>query len=394
MQHYYENPLSVLCLPPGCDADAEIDAIVSEIERAGAVDEYAGLLAELGSGSLSRFLAAAESRPPSKDSDLACLLRLAASLPTYPPPRGRKTDLRPLFSPLVLHLSSLLARLRRSWRALALLASRCGMRLTAEGWLMLLEGTLAGSTWWNRAWGEVGKWDRKNWDGMLADLEGVEGFASKAGELRGELASFDEEEDLRPRAAGWVGTASSRTTSRSLRAREDEEARKAAQGGIEGWRWGAGRWLEGELREGLASPMGWPFGEVVLVDSVGVVEKHFAPPIRACLHTALGKPSPTYLACACCPDDQLRATMGDPQIAYRLHLEHGRMVNLADWAVQFRDVVNGSVERKEEEDGGEEAEWRAKEVHARFVRSASELQFVGLVKRTNRRKDHVVKAQM
>lgn len=82
--------------------------------------------------------------------------------------------------------------------------------------------------------------------------------------------------------------------------------------------------------------------------------------------------------------------MNDTSIAYRLYLEHGRMVNLADWAVQFRDVVMGGDEKPEEK----EDEQSAKEIHARFIRSASELQFLGLVKPTNRKKDHVLKVMM
>jgi hypothetical protein len=67
------------------------------------------------------------------------------------------------------------------------------------------------------------------------------------------------------------------------------------------------------------------------------------------------------------------------------------MVNLADWAVQFRDVVVGGEDEEEEEDKKKKEE-KAKEVHARFVRSASELQFLGLLKGTNRKKDHVIRA--
>lgn len=87
--------------------------------------------------------------------------------------------------------------------------------------------------------------------------------------------------------------------------------------------------------------------------------------------------------------------MGDTSIAYRLHLEHGRMVNLADWAVQFRDVVLGGEDddgdANEDDNEKEDKEQRAKEIHARFIRSASELQFLGLLKGTNRKKDHVIK---
>lgn len=138
---------------------------------------------------------------------------------------------------------------------------------------------------------------------------------------------------------------------------------------------------------------------LIVFVSFGFLKKHLAPPIRACLHTALGNPSPTYLACACCSDAKgIVPTMNDTNIAYRLHLEHGKMINLADWAVQFRDVVLGKHglddenQGEEEEDGTrEEKERVAKEIHARFVRSASELQYLGLIKGTNRRKDHVMK---
>lgn len=72
------------------------------------------------------------------------------------------------------------------------------------------------------------------------------------------------------------------------------------------------------------------------------------------------------------------------------------MINLADWAVQFREVVGGGLDEEDEEDETEreKGEQRAKEVQARFVRSASEMQFLGLVKSTNRKKDHVIKVNV
>lgn len=54
MSHYYENLLSVLDIPAGCDIEAEVGKIADAIDKAGLRAEYLGLLAEVGAMGIAR----------------------------------------------------------------------------------------------------------------------------------------------------------------------------------------------------------------------------------------------------------------------------------------------------------------------------------------------------
>lgn len=71
-------------------------------------------------------------------------------------------------------------------------------------------------------------------------------------------------------------------------------------------------------------------------------------------------------------------------IIYRVYLECGHMINLYDWLQAF-------VERVENVDIKELSTPKRKLMQALFFRSITELQFLGLIKPTNRKVDHVVK---
>ena len=66
-------------------------------------------------------------------------------------------------------------------------------------------------------------------------------------------------------------------------------------------------------------------------------------------------------------------------IAYKLHLDMGRAINMYDWFLAFRSVWprHGQDER---------------ELHARFIQATSELQLLGFIKPFGRKPDHVAKA--
>jgi origin recognition complex subunit 3 len=68
-------------------------------------------------------------------------------------------------------------------------------------------------------------------------------------------------------------------------------------------------------------------------------------------------------------------------ILYKLHLECGRMINLHDWFVAFRTVLQSSEHYKQDE----------KREFVRFIQGVSELQYLGFIKPTNRKTDHVVR---
>eukprot|EP00043_Microstomoeca_roanoka_P004953 m.52813 g.52813 ORF g.52813 m.52813 type:complete len:528 (+) comp12734_c1_seq6:754-2337(+) len=68
----------------------------------------------------------------------------------------------------------------------------------------------------------------------------------------------------------------------------------------------------------------------------------------------------------------------DLSVAYRLHLECGRLINLHDWLMAFASIVE--PEQEHEPSAG---------VQARFARAVAELQFLGFIKATRRKPDHV-----
>lgn len=71
-------------------------------------------------------------------------------------------------------------------------------------------------------------------------------------------------------------------------------------------------------------------------------------------------------------------------VIYRIYLECGHMINLFDWLQSF-------VDRTENADLKELSESKRKRMQALFFRSITELQFMGFIKPTNRKVDHVVK---
>jgi len=92
----------------------------------------------------------------------------------------------------------------------------------------------------------------------------------------------------------------------------------------------------------------------------------------------------------------------DASILFRRYLEAGRMINVYDWYESFAQVIEsqrshlapvegweGGSHGDGEEEGMEE-EWKM-HVQARFVRALHTLDFVGLVKHTGRKADHVMR---
>lgn len=86
------------------------------------------------------------------------------------------------------------------------------------------------------------------------------------------------------------------------------------------------------------------------------------------------------------------AVLPDTAVAYRLLAEGGRMKNLYDWYNGFSTVKTASVVQRDDEGkitGFDEIPQA--ELQARFARACSELEFLGLMKYTNRKTDHVLR---
>ena len=89
----------------------------------------------------------------------------------------------------------------------------------------------------------------------------------------------------------------------------------------------------------------------------------------------------------------------DASILFRRYLEAGRMINVYDWYESFSQVIESQRSHlAPATDGGEdgatkgdeEEEWKM-HVQARFVRALHTLDFVGLVKHTGRKAEHVMR---
>ena len=116
-------------------------------------------------------------------------------------------------------------------------------------------------------------------------------------------------------------------------------------------------------------------------------------------------------------DEETLWDMPDTSILFQRYLESGKMINVFDWFDSFTAVLETQRQRHDlarealmrtptrrkgkqrhlEEDRGhpEESEeelekWRL-EVQARFIRSLHELDYIGLIKHTGRKADHVMR---
>jgi len=101
----------------------------------------------------------------------------------------------------------------------------------------------------------------------------------------------------------------------------------------------------------------------------------------------------------------------DTSILFNRYLDSGKMINVYDWFESFavvlesqreqvEDRVNGTSPTKGkgkqkqtvDEDGNKEDDERWKmEVHARFIRALHELDYLGFIKHTGRKADHVLR---
>uniref|UniRef100_A0A6M2CXY7 Origin recognition complex subunit 3 n=1 Tax=Rhipicephalus microplus TaxID=6941 RepID=A0A6M2CXY7_RHIMP len=132
----------------------------------------------------------------------------------------------------------------------------------------------------------------------------------------------------------------------------------------------------------LKPPSSMPLHEVLYYNDAVALKQYFTPSPRTVLHAALTKPQ-TVLRCECCRNTggcEVSASLPDLSISYKLHLEGGKLINLYDMMQSFKSVKCGETTLSAEEE---------KIVQAQFFRSIAELQFLGLVKPTQRKTDHV-----
>ncbi|CAH3163791.1 unnamed protein product [Porites lobata] len=148
--------------------------------------------------------------------------------------------------------------------------------------------------------------------------------------------------------------------------------------------------LDDMFRKYLSCPRNLPLNEVMYYDNVQTTRKHLVGMPRVAIQTALSNPQ-HYLQCQCCQTDvgTVQDTLPDICIAYKLHQECGRLINLYDWLQAFIAVLEPSTEQQSSKGTPKKKQKTDEQLHARFIQAVSELQFLGFIKSTRQKTDHV-----
>lgn len=140
--------------------------------------------------------------------------------------------------------------------------------------------------------------------------------------------------------------------------------------------------MDDYFTKSLINPKDLPFNEIFLYDLKSPHRDVFTPKPRHAVERALASPH-DYLDCDCCGAGEEEATLSGTQpstaILYQLYLESGALINAADLRSAFAAIIADEVE--------DEAK-----ISALFQRSLAELLYLGLVKGTKKRTDHIIKA--
>lgn len=141
--------------------------------------------------------------------------------------------------------------------------------------------------------------------------------------------------------------------------------------------------LEAYFNDTLINPNDLPFHEIFVYDLKSPHREVFTPRPRHAVERALSSPH-DYLDCDCCAPEKaegdeatLSATQPATAVLYQLYLESGSLINVSDLWQAFQAVMG---DEKEEGD-----------LMAVFQRGLAEMRYLGLVKSTRKRADHVAK---
>lgn len=142
--------------------------------------------------------------------------------------------------------------------------------------------------------------------------------------------------------------------------------------------------LESYLADKLVSPKQLVMHEIFMYDLRSPYREVFTPRPRHAIERALAAPH-DYLDCDCCAPGQgeaeeatLAASQPATAVLYQLYLESGSLINASDLWQAFQAVVGDAQEDEQR-------------TMALFQRALAELRYMGLVKGTRKRVDHVAK---
>ena len=133
----------------------------------------------------------------------------------------------------------------------------------------------------------------------------------------------------------------------------------------------AGLCLSDSIRDASSTLWSTPLHELVVFDDVATLQKALQPEARSLLHAALNEPH-RFLHL----DPEKPDQVPDICLLYRELEKRGRLINLQEWFEVFKACP--FPERP-----------TTLELRFRFVRAVSELEMLGYLKKTNRRRGHV-----
>ncbi|XP_071859979.1 origin recognition complex subunit 3 isoform X2 [Bombus fervidus] len=134
----------------------------------------------------------------------------------------------------------------------------------------------------------------------------------------------------------------------------------------------------------LINPHYVPGNEIFCFNDGNLAKQHVRGSLRAAIHTGLNDPH-AYLNCKCCKlenDDAIPSTLPDLSIIYKLHLESRKLINMYDWLQAFLIIVDPVGSTKEQRDVDPK-------LQARFTQAVAELEFLGFIKSSRQKTDHV-----
>ncbi|KAK0515982.1 hypothetical protein JMJ35_002016 [Cladonia borealis] len=143
-------------------------------------------------------------------------------------------------------------------------------------------------------------------------------------------------------------------------------------------------YLQSYFENTLINPQDLFLNEILIYDSKSPHRDVFSPRPRHAIERALSSPH-DYLGCECCggAEEGLSSTQPATAILYKLYLESGSVINTADLWSAFWTIVG------EEDSEDEDAE--RERVLALFSRALAELKYMGMVKNSRRKADHLAK---
>uniref|UniRef100_A0A673H1B2 Origin recognition complex subunit 3 n=1 Tax=Sinocyclocheilus rhinocerous TaxID=307959 RepID=A0A673H1B2_9TELE len=134
--------------------------------------------------------------------------------------------------------------------------------------------------------------------------------------------------------------------------------------------------IDSLVREYLTPAELQPLNEVCYYSSSGVLRQRLNVTPRTSIQAALSHPFYYFLKT---DTGTISSAAPDLCIVFKLHLECGRLINLYDWLEAYVTVMSAA----EDQDTDSE--------DARFIQAVSEMEFLGFVKSTKQKTDHVAR---